>query len=758
MMRPLLLMSTAAAALLAVPAYAQDTTNDQAAAAAGPTGEDAGADQSQDVIVTALKREQTLIDVPQSVSVVSGASLERNSATTFQDYLKLIPGLQASQSNPGEARLVLRGINTGGVAATVSTYIDETPFGSSTSLVNGAILSGELDTFDVARVEVLRGPQGTLYGASSLGGVIKYVTATPDTTKVEGRARGGVETVDGGGLSYMGSALVNVPLGDTLAVRASGFYRDMAGFIDSIGTSGSDVQKDINSYKSYGGRVSALFKPSTDFSVRLTALLQNLDSRAGSDVESDPINFNTLYNRFTQSQYVPTFTNVAYRLYTGTITGDLGFATVTSATSYGELHETLRDDFTAYYGTLLGLYGNGTDRAVDIGLAQRTNTDRFTQELRLASNGDGMFDWLIGGYYNKEDGELLQRLDAFDPGTLTVFAGLPQLADIALRSHYEEIAGFANATVHFGERFDLTLGGRYSHNDQNARQTATGLLGSPEASSRSSEDVFTWSAAPKFKLSDRASLYARVAKGFRPGGPNVLPPGAPAGTPTTFDSDSIISYEVGFKAETNDRAFGIDIAAFHIDWSDIQLLAQVNGYGVNTNGGSAVSNGVEFTATMRPTRGLTASVNGAITDAKLTDDTDAAAVGGRDGDKLPFTPRYSVAGNLDYDWSLGGETTAYVGGSIRLVGNASANYSPTYLAIYGRQAELNGYNVVDLRAGVDFGRFSLEVYAKNLANSAGRIDASIPPGYPAAAEFPNGAAGAAVIRPRTVGVTLGAGF
>lgn len=754
MTRILLLMTTAAAALVAAPAVAQTNSTKAPAAAAA----DNFADQSDDIIVTAQKREQTLIDVPQSVSVVSGAALERNSAQTFQDYLKLVPGLQASQSNPGEARLVLRGINTGGTAATVATYIDETPFGSSTSLVNGAILSGELDTFDVARVEVLRGPQGTLYGASSLGGVLKYVTALPDTTKAEARARGGIEAVDGGDLSYMGSAMVNLPVSDTLAVRASGFYRDMGGFIDSIGTNGSDVAKDINGYKSYGGRVSALFKPSDRFSVRLTALLQNLDSQAGSIVEVDPVNFNTLYGRNTQSQYVPTFTDIAYRLYTGTVTGDLGFGTITSTTSYGTLHQTLRDDFTVYYGTLLGLYSDASGPAVDIGLAQRTNTNRFTQEVRLASDGTGAIEWLIGGYYSNEDGKLLQRLDAFNPGTFNISADVPQLADIFLNSHYEEIAGFANATVHAGPRFDLTFGGRYSHNKQSAEQGGTGLLAVAAPRATSSENVFTWSVAPKFKITEKAMIYVRVAKGFRPGGPNVLPPGAPADTPSTFDSDSIISYEVGAKAETEDRTFGIDVSAFHIDWKNIQLLAQVNGYGINTNGGGATSEGVEFTATLRPVPGFTASVNGAYTIAKLTEDTDPVAVGGKDGDALPFVPRFSGAMNVDYDWSVGTNADAYVGGSVRIVGDQPSNYSPGYLATYGRQARIGAYDVIDLRAGVDFGRFSIEVYAKNLANSAGRVNATITPAFPAAGEYPFGAIGAAIIRPRTIGLTLSAGF
>jgi iron complex outermembrane recepter protein len=742
----LLITSVLAASCVAGTAQAQEATPRERAANRS----------DEDIIVTAQKREQTLIAVPQSVSVVSGGALERNSAQTFQDYLKLVPGLQATQSNPGEARLTLRGLNTGGVAATVATYIDETPFGSSTSLVNGAILAAEIDTFDVARIEVLRGPQGTLYGANALGGVLKYVTNEPDPDTVEARARGGVETVDGGKLSYLGSAVVNVPLGETFAVRATGFYRDMAGFIDSVGAAGSDVEKSINGYKSYGGRISALFEPSPMFSVRLSAFLQNLEGDAGNTIETDPLTTRTLNGRFTQAQYVPTFTDVDYRLYSGTITADLGFAEITSVTSYGELHETLRDDFTAYYGALLGLYGSGTDRAVDIGLDQKNTIDRFTQEVRLANEGP-VLDWLVGGYYNKEDAALLQRLDAYDPGTLDVTAALPQLADIVLSSKYEEIAAFANATLHLGERFNLTFGGRYSHNKQSADQTATGLLGSPPATSSSSESVFTWSVAPQFELSDNATIYARAAKGFRPGGPNVLPPGAPADTPTSFDSDSIVSYEVGLKAQTPDRSFAIDIAAYHIEWDDIQLVAQVNGYGINANGGQARSDGVEFTATMRPTQGFVASVNGAYTNSRLTQDT-PDVVGGFDGDHLPFTPKWSVATNVDYDWGLGAETDAYIGGSLRLIGDRPGNFSPDFLALTGRQPELDGYVTVDLRAGVIAGRFSVELYAKNLTNSAGRTSLSIPPGYPAAGEFPNGAVGAGVIRPRTFGITLGAGI
>ena len=149
-------------------------------------------------------------------------------------------------------------------------------------------------------------------------------------------------------------------------------------------------------------------------------------------------------------------------------------------------------------------------------------------------------------------------------------------------------------------------------------------------------------------MSDRATIYARAAKGFRPRGPNVLPLNAPANTPRSFGSDSIIGYEIGLKAETPDRSFAIDIAAFHIDWRHIQLFAQANGYGIHDNGGKATSDGVEFLVTMRPVPGFTASVNGAYTDAKLTEDT-SPLVGGFDGDRRPATPEWSIATNLDYD-------------------------------------------------------------------------------------------------------------
>ncbi|WP_420140754.1 TonB-dependent receptor [Sphingomonas sp.] len=710
------------------------------------------ATQPGDIIVTAQKREETLIDVPQSVSVVSGDTLERQQATNFKDYLKLVPGLQLNQSTPGFGRLVLRGVNTGGVASTVAVYQDETVFGSSSGLVNGGILAGDFDTFDIARIEVLRGPQGTLYGANALGGILKFVTNAPDPTKVEARVRGSVEGVDGGQASYMGSAVVNLPLSETLALRASGFYRDIGGFIDSIGTGGSDVDKNINTSKNYGGRVSALFKPSADFSIQLSAYLQNIDVNGSDSVDSDPATGRTLYGRLSQSQFVPEFSDIRYRVYNGVLNYDFGFASVVSSTSYSTLKQNFRVDLTPSYGVIVEqALGVPNDFYQD----QTTRVRRFTQEVRLQSPADDVFEWLVGGYYTNEKGLIDQLLIAATPGTVTPVPGLPLLGSARAPSRYREYAGFANATVHFGPRFDLTFGGRYSHNSQWSDQASDGALVGGETilpRARSSENVFTYSVSPKFKMSDDASVYARVAKGFRPGGPNTLPPNAPEAL-RTYDSDSLVSYELGLKAQTPDRFFSIDASVFHIDWKDIQVYGVVDNFGLNFNGGKAKSDGFEFTATVRPTPGLSASVNGAYTDAKLKDDT-PPEVGGLDGDRLPYTPKFSVAANLDYEWTLATETEAYVGTSLRHVSQATATYNAGLRAENGRQPYVRGYEVLDLRAGVEFGRYSVEIYAKNLTNVAGKtsLDQGVPPNLPFAASA------AGVIRPRTIGVTVGAGF
>ena len=319
---------------------------------------------------------------------------------------------------------------------------------------------------------------------------------------------------------------------------------------------------------------------------------------------------------------------------------------------------------------------------------------------------------------------------------------------------YKEIAGFADATIHLTQQFDFQFGGRYSKNNQSNRQTvASALLGSSEDFGRSSEHVFTYSAAPKYKLNRNTTIYARVAKGFRPGGPNAIAPGAPADL-RSFHSDTVTSWEAGVKAETPDHRFSIDAAAFHIDWKDIQLFTSIAvggvNFNVNSNGPSAKSDGVEFTATARPLTGLDLSLNGAYTNARLTADT-PADVGGFKGDQLPFTPRFSFAANGDYHWQLSPGARAHVGASFRHLSSQNGDFSAAFVTAHGHQRHIRPYGVVDLNAGVDFGRFDIEAYVKNLGNSRGVTSLS----GTTTPLFPNGAIGTGIIRPRTFGVSLG---
>ena len=397
------------------------------------------------------------------------------------------------------------------------------------------------------------------------------------------------------------------------------------------------------------------------------------------------------------------------------------------------------------------LFGNAQTRPLSAVLPQTTSTDKLTQELRLVSPKGKIFDWLVGVYYTDEDSAIKQQIRAVEAGTETFATGIPLLADVSLESTYKEYAAFANATWHVTERFDLSFGGRGSHNEQVASQLSDGALvgGLTRYDDvESSESPFTYSFAPRFELKEHTSIYGRIATGFRPGGPNVLPPGAPAEVPRTYASDSLTSYEVGLKAGggPSDK-FSLDLAGYYLDWEDIQLFLVVNNFGINGNGGTAVSKGFELAASVFPTGGLALSLNAAYTDAKLTQDTDPV-VGGEDGDPLPYVPEWSFGLNADYEWTVKGSARAYVGGSLGYTGERTIEFNNR--SADGSIREAGSYTTLNLRAGTYIGRWSVELYGKNLTNERGITSIGTP------GPLPNGAIGLGLIRPRTIGISVGA--
>jgi iron complex outermembrane recepter protein len=690
----------------------------------------------QELVVTAEKRTENLKDVPQSVTALSGEGLQIQRASTFEDYVNRVPGMALVSSQPGSSRLALRGINTGGVSATIGTYVDETPYGSVTALANGAVLTPDLDTFDMQRLEVLRGPQGTLYGASSLGGLLKFVTNPPDPSRMAGSVDlAGEKSVSS---TFGGDArgMLNVPLSDRMAIRASGYYNDQPGYIDDPVRGAKDVNK-----ATYEGlRVSFLAHPIDPLTIRLTAMGQEINSRGQNVEDVDPATLNPVHGDLTQSRTFAPFNKVDYRIYNATVDYDLGFASLLSATSYGTLHENNDEDASVLLGPLLTAVFH---QPLGAGVFQNIDQKKFTQEVRLTSPAQ-KFEWLVGGFFTRERNLVAQDLAAVDLAhPPQAAAGLDGLELVNLSSNYTEYAGFGNIDYHFTDRFDVSAGGRWSHNKQDSGQTTSGALVGPTSvvGGASAESVFTFAVAPKYKINDDTTVYARISKGYRPGGPNALQPLAPAAVPRTFQSDTLINYEVGIKGDAG-PAVTYDLAAFYIKWSRIQLLVDVDNFGVNSNGGDATSRGVEGSIAWAVTPELNLSANGAYVDAHLDSDT-GPLVGGHTGDELPFAAKVSGALNADYSHPLSGDMSYFVGASLRFTGRRKSDFNPTI-----GQLSLPSYTTLDLRAGVEVGQVRVEAYAKNLGDERGILSIS------GSGATPNGAVQAGIIRPRTVGIAV----
>jgi outer membrane receptor protein involved in Fe transport len=326
-------------------------------------------------------------------------------------------------------------------------------------------------------------------------------------------------------------------------------------------------------------------------------------------------------------------------------------------------------------------------------------------------------------------------------------SALDGLITVDLPSRYREIAGFANGTWHLSPKFDLTAGGRYSRNRQRSAQTTAGLLvgGETVFTGKSSDSVFTYSIAPQFKPNADTMIYARVAKGYRPGGPNAVSPLASEAVPRQFGPDTTTNYELGLKTQTPDRLLSLEVTAFRIDWKDVQLLAQIEGLGVNTNGGTARSTGVEFTASANPSRFVSLYANGSYVDAHLTSDA-PAAVGGLDGDPLPYNPKWQGTIGAEFEQPLSASLTGRAGISWHYTGKRYSDFDPAL-----GQRKLDSFSQVDAHAGVDFDRFRVDAFVRNLTNAHGIVNLSF---FGAA----NGDIAAAVVMPRTVGLSLSARY
>jgi iron complex outermembrane receptor protein len=704
-----------------------------------PGVEAPGASTVQEVVVTAQKRTESSLNVPMSMTALSGDQLARSQSFRLQDFVETVPGLQFV-SYGSTSLLVIRGISVGDstISSPVATYIDETPYSSEGNFAGSTRLSPNIDTFDLTRIEVLRGPQGTLYGANALGGLLKYVTNAPDPKAFASTVESGVNSVDGGGTGYDFHGMVNIPLGDKAALRVVGYDDYYPGYIDdpSRGLEG------INSSRTYGGRVSLLLAPTDKVSVRATALYQNTGA---SDINYEDVNPNTLtpiYGPLIHESLLAQPFHAIDQLYNLTVNWDLGFAKLISSSSYADYQLYDLVDYTKAYGgfvsSLLGApYGVAYPNAV--------SEKAYTQEIRLSSRDEDTLQWQIGGFFTDQLAHNTATLFPASLSTGQVLYNFPtNIGSFVYTPDYREYAVFANADYKLTPTFDMAVGGRYSTIKQSFDQSSSGILRGPDFSTSSSQGVFTYSTDLRWHPAPGIMTYARIASGFVPGGPNDV---IATGIPESYGSSTTTNYEAGFKANVLDNRVAFEVSAFDIEWRNIQVAAVIDGEGTITNGGSARSDGVEWSVSYVPARGLTFNWNGSYTDARLTQAT-PASVGGEAGDRLPYAPLWQTSASANYEHILIGDYKGFVGGTWRFNGNRYADFTTS-----GTRQIMPSYYIVDFRAGVQAKRWRADLYVKNVANKA-----AITFLYGEVLGSASGPQAAGIYQPRTVGAEITANF
>lgn len=765
---------------------AQEMPTDQPrpspAASVSPTANPVSASATAErVVVTAEKREQNIQEVPSSISVINDVELDNLHATQLTDYAPYIPGFQVnSAGSPGQTIITLRGLADVTSGATVATYIDETPMGSSGIYQRADINELDLLPYDIRRVEILRGPQGTLYGANSIGGLIKYVTLDPSLTTEEFHIGGGISGVEHGDQpgwdAHIGGTvpLVNGMVG----LRLSYARNEGAGFIDNV----VNGEHGINDFNQQAALVGLLWQPNENIRLRFTALGQRIESDNNATVLLNPKTLDPLFGDLTNEIFVnePYTKNVG--LVAATLNLNFGWADLTSATAYLNTRTDQRLDVTLNLVDLPALLGflNPEISGEDLKLG----LDKFTQELRLTSKQDGRFLWQLGAFYTYEHGHQDQHLFMKQMNG-EAFPGLPNLFTALLPSTYKEGAAFANASFEFTERFTLGAGLRFSRNEQSFSQIISGILGEKtNLPGNSAENVFDYMVAPKFKLGKDQLLYARIASGYQPGGPNIALPGIPP----TVKSSRVTSYEAGLKSEFFDHRLLFDIAGYHISWEDIQVQKVVNGEGALVNAGKAETNGVELTIGFEPIKNLRFGINGAYTDATLS--SNAPSLEGRVGDRLPNVPVYSASATVDYYFPLpfwrtmpeqAQQVATYAEDSGKNVGKGAgkivageAQGSPVgawnghvgagFRWVSSQWSEVESsstairtpsYGALDLNADVSNGRYTVRVFAKNVTDKRA---------YPTIFSNFNFLTGEVInalgtpIQPRTVGIEVDCKF
>jgi len=699
----------------------------------------------QEVVITAQKREERLSDVPIPVSVINTQALADNGQVLLQDYYSSVPGLNIVPNFVGVTNVNIRGITTGDFETpTVSFMVDDVPFGGSTNQVGNFV--PEVDPGDLDRIEVLRGPQGTLYGADSMGGLIKYVTKDPSTEGYSGRIETGTSSIyNGAQPGFNIRAAANIPLSDTLAIRVSGFRRQDPGYIGNVLTG----QTGINEAEADGARLAAMWRPSTNFSLKVSALYQELTQNGVSQIDTYPGLGDLQQERLPNTGGF----DRTIQAYSAILNYKFGNADLTSVTSFNTINfkETL--DETPTYGLDEPTYGSSTiQQIVGVAGAYAAGVDhgtKFSQELRLNVPIGPRFNWLLGGFFTRENSYEIDAWSGEDP-----FSGHlnGNLLNVDQKRSYTESAVFSDLTYNITDRIDVQVGGRESFIRSVIPTFAfTGALfgSNPFVTVRSDtkSNAFTYLVTPRFRVTPDVMIYARFASGYRLGGTNPALAVA-GGAPANYGADITHNYEVGIKGDFLDHRLSVDASLFYIDWPGLQTqLVTTNAVlgetSYTANVGAAKSEGVELSVAMRPLSGVTINVWADYTDAVLTQGFPAnSTASGAAGDRLPYSAKWSGNASVEQQFPLWNAATGFIGSAVSYQGERENDFVSTGQQRYS----IPGYTKVDIRAGVKFDSWTVNAYANNVNNSRGILENHVGANLYPFAEV--------VITPRTVGLSV----
>lgn len=723
-MKNLLLASASVAGLLLL--------SDAAYAQSAATPDENATERSNDdtIVVTATRREARLQDVPLSVTAYRQEELSEKGIVGYEGLARETPGVIVNKPTANFNNFSARGIATNGYGAnlqgTVAIYIDELPISANG---NSTILDPTL--FDVERVEFLRGPQGTLFGSNSLAGAMRILTKSPDVDQLEAAALVDIGVTGGDSLRQRYNGMINVPIVEgSLAFRAVGFYRNEEGWVDNIGT-GID---NANTLKSIGGRAMLQWEPTDRLTMRAMVMHENSKPQDSGLTNPDLGDF--VRNSNQPDEFYAKLTSYNFAL-----DYDLGFATLTGSSTYSTFDQLFVVD-------LAGTFGH----AIPFGLDALAYDDIFVQEVRLASASGGRFDWIIGGFYfdKRRDVDYGYRssVEFLQENGLT---GLDSqyYQQFGAHANQHEKAVFGELTYRFTDNFWLTGGMRYTATDvqsfteeggYNSNYLGVALGGftdipittTPVEAAEGVKvdaDKISYKISASYKPSENLTTYATVATGFRSPVAN-----ARAGLVSSLDptdivipdgatSDSLTNYEIGIKGSWLGGDLRANLAAYYIDWKNIQVQANRLSDQIQfaTNIGAAVSKGIELEITARPLRGLSLSLNGSYNDSEVTKLTaDEAAMSGAEKGIQLASPHFQGSATARYDFALSAKTDAFVSANVAHVGKfpglfpnvpGSPNViNPTY-------DFTDAYTVVNLVAGADFGAVRATAYVENLFDS-----------------------------------------